>query len=210
MRWLFFTIFFFSSLAGAEPKAAPVAARPTVDQLVRPEVILDTDRTRLWAAAQPALRTKLDGAIKLVLARADVKPKPGEAPLDLWADARKATAQALPGVTAKDIDVVAMLVVMQAAKAAQDDLKTLLARIKARRMVLGCRGFARCVAQLAPSLDVPKDALDEAKKDSSNLAELEALLGPYAERIAAMVEVISKLSKAAHDSAAAIIEKVKA
>lgn len=219
MRRLALSILFASSLASADPRPAPApsVARPTADQLARPDVVLETHRVRLWAAAQPAVRAKLDPAIKALLARADVTPKPGEPAVDLWADAKKSAAQALPGASATEVEAAALLALLQAAKATQDDLNALLARKKARQLVLDCKGDAACIGKLVPTPEISRPVLDDAidtvknRQDTlTELGETEALrLRADMERRSKFLEMLSNLLKKASDTSTAIVSNLK-
>jgi len=203
-----------SSLAVEPPTKA---TRSVYADLVRPQAELESQRARLWDAASPELRTKLEPAIERVLVRAGAKPKDGEAPLDLLAEAKDAAIAVLGSRSASDIEALAFIIMMQAAKSAREDLEAIMGAVKAIDMARACKGAKPCLEALAPKDEVTQahlDALRErlaAKKDSlSEMGEMESLrLQMAMDRMSKMMSTLSNLLKKISDTSSAIVQNIK-
>ena len=155
-----------------QPAFAPVVCV----ELVKPETILEAQRARLWSAASPRLRAKVTTAASQLLIRVDAKPKPGEGPLEVNAEARAATSSVLGELGGPDLEAVALLVVMEAAKSAQDELKSAMGQTRAIDAVKGCKRDVRCAHALVPQDGTTRAQLDAAiarmSDDKDSLGEL--------------------------------------
>jgi hypothetical protein len=202
-----------SSLAVAPTKAT----RSVYADLVQPRAALESQRARLWNAASPELRTKLEPAIERVLVSAGAKPKDGEAPLDLLAEAKDAATAVLGSRSAADIEAMAFVIMMQAAKSAREDLEAIMGAVKAIDMARACKGAKPCLDALAPKDEVTQAHLDAlrsrlaAKETSlSEMGEMESLrLQMAMDRMSKMMSTLSNLLKKISDTSSAIVQNIK-
>lgn len=203
-----------SSLAGASPTKA---TRAVYAELVRPEAALEPQRARLWSAASPELRTKLQPAIERVLVRAGAKPQEGEAPLDLPAEAKDAATAVLGSLATADIEALAFIIMMQAAKSAREDLKAIMGAVKAIDMARACKGARPCLEALAPKDEVTQAHLDALRSrlatkevSLSEMGEMESLrLQMAMDRMSKLVSTLSNLQKKISDTSSTIVQNIK-
>lgn len=130
--FIFLAIVSWPSAAHAEPatQVRPVAVA-SVPQF---DVALEARRTRLAASVKPAVLPKLDGAIKDVRKRAEPQIAPPGKPVppvaDLAAVARTFVAE-LARAESIDVETLVLLVLAEAAKDADRDLRAVLVEVKA-------------------------------------------------------------------------------
>jgi len=173
-----FVLAFLLVTSTAVAQTAAVAPKPTVEQTI------EADRVRLWNAAPQPLRVKLDAPIKALVAKSDVKPKPGEPPVDLFVESKKlATGVLTTNASQFDVEVLAMLVLFQAARAAEDDLRALLEEMKKTN--------------------------DEKKAMRAYVDDLKARIAAAQERQSALARARSKLLKKFSDTSGAIMANMK-
>jgi hypothetical protein len=140
------------------PHAAPAAAAAPP----RFEGALEARRVKMVGALKPGMRAKLDGPIQDVLRRAQpaaaAPGKPAAPAADLMAVARTSLGS-LAGVEG-DIEALCFIVLMEAAKSAQEDLKAVMAEVQAinakkaaLRAAQAALNAAKASAKPCPTLD---------------------------------------------------------
>jgi hypothetical protein len=231
-RGSFFGASFVLSIALAAPSSAQVVAapakptaealarpKPTAEALARPKPAIETQRTRFLAQASPKLKAKLPSLIAPVVERAGAKPKPKEAPVDLVATAKTSLRAAGYG-DGDDIQALVFLVLMEAAKAARDDLRATLEKIKAanemkrclRAKVRGgdCKGNVRMKFEPVLGKAVTKEITEGSLDSLSEMGELAAVdLEAAMRRMSELEVTLSKLMKKISDTNAGIIANMK-
>jgi hypothetical protein len=206
--------------ASAKPTAeALTRPKPTAEALARPKPAIEAQRTRFLAKASPKLKAKLPSLIAPVVERAGAKPKPKEAPVDLVATAKTSLRAAGYGDGA-DIQALVFLVLMEAAKAAEDDLRATLEKIKAanemkrclRAKIRGgdCKGNVRTRFEPVLGKAVTREITEGSLDSLSEMGELQQLsLQESMARMQKLMETLSNLMKKISDTNASIIANMK-
>lgn len=150
--------------------------------LVKPS--FEVQRVKLLNAAQPPVRTKIDPIIKQMVVRADAKPaKPTDPPIDLVAETNAAISRTFPNLPAGDIEALAMLVLMQASKQADDDLRDMMSQMQ----------------KLNAEKQAQREALEAMKRE----------IAKRKERSDALQKAVSSILKKYSDTSAGIVQNIK-
>ena len=228
--WAVVIVLALSGAAAAEvaptPKPAAATATATTTTKVTTKLttrqvriiqIVDKHRNRFDAAASESTKTKLQPAVGKVLERAAVKPT-GQQKVDLLADAKGAVSASFGGLPDGDIEALAYLVLMQASKSAQDDLKAAMAGVKAINDAKRClRQKKKCDDKVKAQKDLSAaqaDAIVQAMGTSldslSELGEMESLrLQMAMDRLSKLLTTLSNLQKKIADTQASVISNLK-
>jgi hypothetical protein len=231
-----------SSVAGADPaRIGPGAALPpaaaTAAATPRLAQGLEARRVKMVGNLKPGVRAKLDKPIADVLRSGQA----GKAPPDYMAVARASlgSSSVLGNMSDGDIMALAFLVLMEASKSAQEDLKAIMAGVKAinaqkaaARATLAAINAAKasqkpcakleCLDAIAASADYTKADLDAVKQaleplpegqrtgKLSELGELQQMrLQMFMDRQAKMTETLSNLLKKISDTSSSITSNLK-
>lgn len=209
--------------ATTKPAAKPavkatVAVRPLTTRQVRIIEIVDKHRDRFTAAASESTKTKLQPAVVKVLERAAVKPS-GQQKVDLVVDAKGAVYASFGSLPDGDIEALAYLVLMQASKSAQDDLKAAMASVKAindakrclRQKKKTCDDQVKARKDLsAAQVDAVVQAMGASEDSLSELGETESLRMQMAmDRLSKLLTTLSNLQKKIADTQASVISNLK-
>lgn len=218
----------FAGPALADVTTRPPPANDAVIAAPQPPADFDKQRLRLLNALRPELRRKVAPLAHEVVRRVDQKPPRGaiaHSPLEL---SRRVLAESndlglgeLPNV---DVAALVFIVLMEATKDAQDDLKSIMDGVKAINAAKACvrqtqsRAAAlRCIKGLKASADLPLAALDnmrEALKDKldslNEMGETESLrLQMAMDRLSKFHATLSNLMKKIADTDSAIVSNLK-
>ena len=205
----------------AEP-TAPVAVKPSVSPARREFV-------RLNAALRPELRSNVESAARTLLGRLMAqeearKKDPRLSLLPADAMARKVVDEAGHfGLTTRaesDIELLAHLVLLQAARDAEEDLAALKSRIAAINALKRCKNDRACMRDVRASAEVRQVDLDsirakalalENSQDSLNeMGEMESLrLQLYMDRISKLMSTLSNILKKISDTSTQIVQNLK-
>jgi hypothetical protein len=163
--------------------SAPAAERrpvPTVPpELLRTDTPIEAQRVRLDAALRPEVRARLCAPTEEVLRRVTwslgaVEPQ---------AAATAAVSAAFVGQPGSDIEALAFLVLMNAARSAQEDLRTIMEAVK---------------------------AINAAKDRMSELSDLQSLeLQMAIDRLSRFESTLSNLLKKISETSESIIQNIK-
>jgi hypothetical protein len=218
----------FAPAAAAEGPSAPppaAAARPTDAQT---KAAIERQRVRLSAAMRPELRARVLTAARLLAQRLDAPvaahgrpPDPLQLALQIASDGQSFPNAASLG--SADIEALAFLVMMEAAKSADEDLKTIMAQVKAINAAKSCmrsfvdRAKARpCIDAIAPPPPMTQaelDALLATMRDQDSLdsmGEMTSLrLQMAMDRKSKFMSTLSNILKKISDTASSIISNMK-
>lgn len=203
-------------------KQAP-SRPPIAEDLVASSNTYEPQRVRLANAASVATMAKLRPAVQRVLERAAVKPKPKEAPIDLVVDARSAVTASFGARPEADIEALVMLVLMEASKSAREDLKEIMAKVKAvnaAKQALRCQSEkdrTACLERVRSTSGVAKEKIDEMLDAAQGKADALAGLGEEhqlrmqlaMDRLAKANSAASSLMRKYSETTSAIIQNIK-
>ena len=212
----------FASVATADPapsRAEEAALRSAVER----------QRTRLTAALRPELRAKVLAAAKQLNQRLAARTAPKARPVDPLVAARELVKnpQAFPNTATysdADIEALTFIVMMNAAKDADDDLAEIMARTKAINQAKQCvRDFKKrseldhCLRAIQPTPPLSAAALDalidsiKNKLDSlSEMGETESLrLQMAMDRLSKMMSTLSNILKKISDTDSGVVANMK-
>jgi hypothetical protein len=184
----------------ASPKA--VAVGTSFDQLLDQQ---DTLVQRL----SPDVRRRLDATGREVFARLAQPARAGAKPKTMLDAARDAAKDALPDLgplATGDIETLAFVVMMQAAKSAEDDLRGLLAGVKTAN---ASRASHRELRDRIAALRAHRapDGGSDALADLSSEQQLKMQM--YMDRMSKVEAALSNLEKKISDTQSAIIGNLK-
>jgi hypothetical protein len=203
-------------VASAPSAVAPVAlAKVDPAPLLKIEAPLAREEQRRLAALAPADRAKIASGASTLRARLAKAPAPNQRAKAVDEHARD-VAVLLGASSGADIEAIAFLVMMEAAKAAREDLKSIMAGVRAINDAKTCKRRA-CVTSLKAPTDVDRAAYDAKlaevadKLDSlSDLGELESLrLQMAMDRMSKMMTTLTELLRKIADTSAAITTNLK-
>jgi hypothetical protein len=198
----------------------PVAAKPATRALTSRQLktldAVEKHRVRLTAAASDATKAKLQPAVAKVQMRAAATLPPEER-LDLLVDAKDAVYASFGKLPDSDIEALTYLVLMEASKSAREDLKSVMASVKAINDAKRCLRKKTCVGQVkarkdlsAAQIDVIVHAMTESKDALSELGETESLrLQMAMDRMSKLMSTLSNLQKKMADTSATVISNLK-
>lgn len=204
-----------ASVASAEPTVAKVA-RPNA--VVAPPPKLDPlatrEETKRLGALAPADRGKIHAAARSVPGRLAQPTKPGEKPKSIEAHVRDAVTSG--GFASTDVDGLVFLVLVQATRDAQEDVRLETEKTKAIGALKGCKTMA-CVSAVRPtedfgqaSLDAMRDGMKDKLDSLSEMGEMESLrLQMAMDRMSKMMSTLSNLLKKISDTASGITQNLK-
>lgn len=195
------------AVAGKQKAAAATPATPTLDAeaLKKEEALLgkiSAEQRSKVAAAAKSLPSRVSAAAKATPAKT----------LDQLGK-EAATAAGLGGA---DIESLVFLVLMQAAKSAQEDLKAIMASVKAVKVARMCKDNA-CLAAMKPAAEYDQKTLDAMRasvkgklEGLSELGEMESLrLQTASDRFSRFVAAANSITQKASDSNQGVIQKTK-
>jgi hypothetical protein len=179
--------------------------KPTAETLANSDVSLEAQRLRLWNAASPAAKAKVTPVVPKVIERANKAPN---APSDLLG----ATKSLLSGISEADIEAIAFLVLMQAAKSAQEDLKAIMAQVKAINDAKKCLRDKKCRDAIRGRAGLTKQTVDaiESGERLSELGEEQQLrLQLYMDRVAKLQETLQNVAQKVSTTKESIVGNFK-
>jgi hypothetical protein len=202
-----------SAIAAPPPVSPPPAAQPV--PRANPDAVnaaVNKQYVRLDRALAPAARAKVNAAARIVVVRFMEKPALGAKPLDPMQVAGAAATQV--GLTGVDIEALAFIVLMQATQDMDQDLKQIMAELKAINVAKECLRKLSCArnstddlrASLKSSTDLPKtavdavverlhgklDSLDEVSEATSQ--RLNILMGQRSKVLRALSNILKKIA----------------
>jgi hypothetical protein len=213
--------------AMAAPTPAPPAARAsTVPAVPALTPTLAKDQTRLRAALRSDVRPKVDAVARALLfdaatqqhqERVNHGKKESWAPLDA---ARSRIAGAgyfgVASPTDADIEAIAYIVLLQAARDQESDLKDMVSAMKAinkakEALRQGKEGLAKAIASEKPTnADAERIRLAAEKDALAELGDEETLrLQTAMDRMSRFMQALSNLEKKAAETSAAIVQNMK-
>lgn len=197
------------ALADEAPRAAVVATPATVKPLAP---AIAARHAKLFAVLRPDLKPKIAMAARILAARVSAPVAKGAKPVDPRAAAALTVADAhnfgLTTTAGADIEALIELVVMQAAKDADEDLR---AQLEAMQKTNQRKAALRKALEaskadeeaLRKKLEGELDSLDDLSQ--ADMMKIQA----YQERQSKLEEALSNLMKKKTDTAAAIIQNLK-
>lgn len=194
--------------------AGTATPRPEASVLLRVDPGLQTEEVRRLARIAATDRAKLLGAGRLLFTRMEQPPPRGVRPKSIEEHARD-VAVAL-NIAGADIEALAILVMMQAAKDAREDLRSAMAKVKALELMKPCK-TADCLAALKPTAEVDQATLDATRNEMKNkldsmseMSETQAMrMQMYMDRVSKFMSTLSNLLKKASDTAAQTTQNLK-
>jgi hypothetical protein len=223
------TIVALAFLTVAAPAVADTAA-PVKATSAPSFAALDAAHARLFSSARPAARSRVTTAARGVIAefsanqqRLRSAPKLTK-PYDLLAGARaRVVDSGYLGLGARegaDLDALVYLVLMEAAKEADSDLKSLMASVRAiekakAALKEGPEAVGRAVATEKSDLrKSDADAILAAAKNGldslSEMGETQALrLQMAMDRLSKMMATLSNIEKSMQDTAKSLVDQMK-
>jgi hypothetical protein len=195
------------AVAGKQKAAAATPAIPTLDaEALKKEAALLSklsaeQRTKVAAAAK-SLPGRVNAAAQATPAKT----------LDQLGKEAAITA----GLGGADIESLVFLVLMQAAKSAQEDLKAIMASVKAVNAARMCKDNA-CLAAMKPAADYDQKTLDAVRSSVkgkveglSELGEMESLrLQTATAQLSKFATVTLSIAQKTSDSNQGVIQKTK-
>ena len=213
----------------ASPGGAPAstAGNRVVDGPTK--AALEKQRVRFSAAMRPELRARVLAAAHLLAQRLDAPVPTSGSPRDPQQLARQIVSdrQSFPEASSfggADVEALVFVVLMEASKGAEDDLKSIMASIKALDAAKACvrsavdQAKARsCIDAIAPSPPMTRAELDAllaaAKDNADSLGSLDqtmqARLQMAMDRLSKLLETLSNLLKQISATDSGIVSNLK-
>jgi hypothetical protein len=198
----------------AQKASTTVAPKLDAATLVRSDPAMRREQTRRLANLTAADRAKLAAAARALVKRmASPMPK-GAKPRSLEDTARDVVLAG--GFASDDIASLAMLVMMAAANDAREDLKSVMAKVKAINDAKACK-TKQCLTALKPTADYDQATLDlvvdqaQGKLDSlSEMGETDSLrLQMAMDRMSKMMSTLSNIMKKTSDTEQSMTSNLK-
>lgn len=194
--------------------AAPRAERPTEmvptvpPELLREDPAIQTQRARFNEALRPEARPRLLGAEQEFLRRLASYTASEE----LVGLAREAALSQFGSLDDADIEALCFLVLMEASKSSQDDLRAIMAGVQAIEAAQACKHDIPCLQKLAPvsgatpaQLDsIRAHALDEPSKTTESMRLQMAM-----DHVSKLMTALSNILKKMQDTDSAILQNIK-
>lgn len=204
-----------ASVAGAEPPP-PVKVARSVVVVTPPKIdpLATREETKRLGTLAPADRGKIHAAARSLAARVSQPPRAGEKPKPIELHARDVVTSG--GFAAKDVDALVFVVLIQATRDAQEDVRVQTERTKALAAVRACRTMA-CVSAVQPteefgqtSLDAIKETVKDKLDSMSEMGETESLrLQMAMDRVSKLMSTLSNMLKKISDTAQGITQNLK-
>jgi len=197
--------------ARVTPAVAPAAATPAVPNLDPAAVREDARRRPMLSAADRARVLTASKTLASQLAQ-PVRPGEKQAPIE----ERARTVVLAGGFDSRDVEAIAFLVIFEATKSAQEDLKAIMAQVKAIQAAKRCKALP-CVKALQPTAEYGQREIDKVvvnmKNDLDSLSEMgemESLrMQMVMDRLSKMMTTLSNLLKKMSDTAQGITQNLK-
>jgi hypothetical protein len=220
-----------AALADETPRATTGAAasRATLPTVAPLTPAVTAQHTRLFGALRADLKPKVAMAARILAARVSAPVPPKGKPVDVMAAAHEVVGAAhnfgLGTVNSGDIEALAFIVLMQATKDADEDLRDILAKVKKmneqkaaiRQALVRCKGDRTCAKRTPPPAGMTRaeleklvDALADRRDSSGDLDGADALkLQGFLDRRQKLLETLSNLLKKIADTNESIIQNLK-
>jgi hypothetical protein len=196
------------------------AAEPAPNATV--SVTVGREHARLTGPLRPDLRPKVQSAGRALLvkmaAQEEARKKDPRAPfLGIETLARKMVDDASRfGLTTQsnaDIEALATLVLLEAAKDADEDVKSATSRLAAINALKRCSREPRCVRDVRPTAEIHQadlDALRDKLDSLGELGEIETLrLQAAMDRLSKLLSTLSNMLKKISDTSQQIVRNLK-
>ena len=204
------SLFTQSQVAIAQPRPArpPVAVQvlPAPATLTQDAVVQRQDV--VYARLKPEAARQLEAAAREYIARVERVPTPGRAPKGPMDHAKDVAATVQNGALGADIEAMALLIMAQAARDAEADLKAMLAEMKqANRTKEELRKHFEYLrakrAGLFPEKPAGLDAMNELTESQSLRLQMAM------DRISKMMATLSNILKKIADTQQTIVQNMK-